>query len=189
MDRVAHNGNPGDDRLLPKWRSEPMDEKERIGVVIHLDGYEYQLAISNWVFRLPASYEISLKALESCRHVAFVVDGTFKSVAEIDQWSFGIGLSNGRSASLIARSDNVSELTADLQGHVKTINWLTIYQKDIVQKVMSEDRVKRRPTDRLQSMDLKEATLAVSRRFNVDPDQVQITIRSKDVPIVKNPEI
>ncbi|MGZ0700648.1 hypothetical protein [Pseudomonas piscis] len=166
-----------------------MDEKDRIGVIIYLDGYEYQLAISNWGFKLPNDYEISLKQLESLRHVAFVVDKSFKSVAEIDQWSFGIGPSNVRSARLIARSDDVSELVAVLQNHIPTIRWLTNSQKDIVQKVMSEDRVKRKPTDKLRSMDLREASLAISRRFNVDPDQVQITIRSKTVPSVEKPKI
>lgn len=166
-----------------------MDEKERIGVVIYLDGYEYQLAISNWSFQLPNSHEISLKGLELCRHVAFVVNGSVKSVAEISQWSFGIGPSNVRSASIIARTDNASELNTKLQGHIGGIHWLTIYQKDAVLEVMTEHRLKRKPTDRLPSMDLREASLAVSRRFNVDPDQVQITIKSKNVPELEEQEM
>lgn len=153
------------------------DEKERIGVVLHLDKVEYQTSIMEWGFELPTDYESSLEALSWCRYVVFVVNGVMKSVGEINRWSFDTGNAGTRSATIVLRSDNVEELADDLRKNLKTIKWLTHYQGELVAQVMAETRVKQKPSDALPILDLQEAATSVARRFNVEPEQVEINVR------------
>jgi hypothetical protein len=153
------------------------NEKERIGVVLHLDRNEYQTSIIEWGFELPPDYKISLESLSWCRYVAFVVDGVMKSVGEINRWSFDTGNAGTRSATIVLRSDSVQELADDLRRDIKALQWLTNYQGELIAQVMAETRVKQKPSDDLPTLDLQEAATAVARRFNVKAEQVEINVR------------
>ena len=153
------------------------NEKDRIGVVLHLEKDEYQSSIMEWGFELPTDYETSLEALVWCRYVAFVVNGVMKSVGEIKRWSFDTGDTGIRSATIVLRSDDVDELADNLRKDLKTTKWLTHYQGELVAQVMDEVRVKQKPSDGLPILDLQEAASSVARRFNVKPEHVEINVR------------
>lgn len=154
------------------------EEKERVGVVVHLNGAEYQSVLVPWSFDIPDSYKSSLEALRLCRYVAFVVDGRMKSIGEIDRWSFEVGDDCKRSASFSLLSDNVEGLSSRLSTPFSQIHWLIGYQLTPIQEGLSQG-AKQRPADVLPSFDIEEASKSVARRFSVDAEQVEITIRSK----------
>lgn len=156
-----------------------MEKKDLIGVALHLEGSAYQSAVLRWEIDLPASYKCELKDLESFRYVGLIVNGEFKSLAKVDSWCFDFETPGTRRAIFSTRSDDAKELTDDLRHCISDIKWLTNDQESIVQKVMIQDRIKVKPLDKVPSLDLTEASLAVSRYFSIDSKQVEITIRSR----------
>ncbi|WP_150296256.1 hypothetical protein [Pseudomonas extremaustralis] len=152
--------------------------KERNGVVLHLDENSYQEAIANWSVNLPSGYDFPLEMLRWHRYVVFVVRGTMRSVAEVGRWSVETGNEGAITAHLILRSDSVIELANDLSQHLLNLKWVTCHQGEIIQLVMADNRTQKKPEDSIPHLDLTEATLAVARRFNVKPEQVEITVRS-----------
>ncbi|MEX5591960.1 hypothetical protein [Pseudomonas orientalis] len=156
------------------------EERERIGVVVHLTGPEYQCALAQWSIALPDNYVCSLESLRWLRYVAFVVDGRPKSIADIVRWSFDVGNDCKRVAFFSLLSSEISGLSEALPFPNSGIMWLSRYYAEQAQTAISLN-AKQKPTDALPTLDIDEASNSVARRFGVDPSQVEITIRS--IPI------
>lgn len=153
------------------------EERDRVGVVVHLTGPEYQAALMNWSVAVPDTHICSLEALRWFRYVAFVVEGTPKAIAEIARWSFEVGDECNRVAFFSLLSTEVSGLYEPLPRPCIDILWMNRCYVDQIQAVLAKN-AKQKPEDALPALDIDEASKSVARRFSIDPSQVEITIRS-----------
>ncbi|WP_439871361.1 hypothetical protein [Pseudomonas syringae] len=154
-------------------------ERNRIGVIIHLDEDRYQAISQIWEVSLPSMYDQSLEGLPACRYVAFVVGENLKSVARIAEWRLRGVDPVKRVASIEALSTSVSALYKPLEG-ITELKWLDKSQAALVVDALNSGETKCRPKPIPPCLDLEDASAAVARRYGVDVEQVYISIHRKE---------
>lgn len=157
----------------------PLNDRDLIGIVLHLQSSEYPKVSEGWKFELPEKYESSLEALLRCRYVGFTVDGNWKSVAEISSWSFDVSDGNRKVAELSRISENIYNLGMTIRTGISDVRWLTTSQADAVQADLGGATCKLRPAVIAACLDFEEASDAVARRYGVNSEQVRISIHRR----------
>lgn len=160
------------------------DEKDRIGLALHLTHHQYNKIVGNWEFKLPTDYQISVEALMNCRYAAFSLDGHWDAIAKIGTWRISMGGDGKITAELSAISKNVRGLARDIFSNITNIQWLNEYQRESVETAMADESSITRPVVVPACLDLDEASDAIARRYGVEAEQVQISIHRR-VPTVQ----
>lgn len=153
------------------------EERERIGVVVHLTGPEYQCALMTWSVAIHDKHVCSLESLKLYRYVVLVVDGRPTSIGEIARWSFDVGDDGERVAFFSLLSSEISDLSEAIPYPCREILWLTNSYAKQAQSALSKN-AKTKPKDAIPTLDIDDASTSVARRFGIDPSRVEITIRS-----------
>lgn len=154
-------------------------EKDRVGLIVHLNDDEYLKLRASWEFTLPEGYDFSFEAMLKYRYVAVALNDEWKVIAEIGDWRLSASGSGQRTVTFSKVSERVYLLSMAISKNLKENLWLHNSQKEIVEKSLSDESAFVRPDPLPPSLDFEEASRAVSRRYGVSADQVQISIHRK----------
>lgn len=160
------------------------DEQDRIGLALHLTHHEYNAVTEGWGFELPTDYQVSVEALMKCRYVAFSIDERWVVIGKIGAWRFDMNGDGKKTAELSAMSTNVRGLSREISSDITKIQWLNEYQRDAIEKALSDESSITRPQVVPACLDLEEAADAIARRYGVEAKQIQISIHRR-VPTVQ----
>lgn len=154
-------------------------ERDLIGVVLHLTEVEYQQLAAKWHFQMPESYQCTVDQLMQCRYAAIAVQGQWKAIIGIDAWRVGVRKGAPMEAEFSRFSEDVAQLKGAFPKCEAEISWLNIQQQNGVSASLESELAKYRPSKVPPCLDLNAAAEAVSRHYGVEPDQVQISIHRK----------